>query len=374
MKNAAHFLSLFLFVALRAMGQEATTQIAKATEFTIPVSPAFDLLAVSPSQITRPSNIREFKVDWSFRSWRLKPNIAIQAQPIWELAYNRPDLGKYRRASKLMKTLSTLDISAGTIEDADQSRRASLAAKLNLYRQHDPLEEVGRFANIDSIYRKRQDATLVQMAAVQLKMQGQVGKKQYDALAYSLDSLQRIYDLEVTAQKERIKDIATQYVLDHWNAAHLDVAWGKLYSFENAALDSLHMQAAGSAIWVNGCVPLGKRFMLNGTMKQLMQATNDSLATRINVTSGGLGLRYGSPKFTFFVEVVFSKFKSKSSVTIEEVPMLNLAQLNSFSTSYGGDWRINRNVMLSYGVRLDHSDGIKIKNIIPVASVACMMR
>ncbi len=368
------FTTVFLLAQLAVWGQEATTQIAKATEFTIPVSPAFDLLAVSPSQITRPSNIREFKVDWSFRSWRLKPNIAIQAQPIWELAYNRPDLGKYRRASRLMKTLSTLDLSAGTIEDADQSRRASLAAKLNLFRQYDPLEVVTLYSDIDSSYRKRQDATLVQMAMVRLKRDATTDKQAMTRYDNSLDSLQRIYDAEAMAQKERIQAVAQQYILDHWNAAHLDIACGKLYSYENAALDSLNLRAAGAAVWVNGSLPIGKRLMLNGTVKYMKQVAQDSFSTRINTTSGGIGMRYGSPKFTFFVEFVFSKFQSDKHISIEEMPELNMAQLNNFSTSYGGDWRINRNVLLSYGVRLDHSDGYKVKNIIPVAGVSCMMR
>jgi len=46
--------------------QNETPALARASEFTIPVSPAFDLLAINPSQILRPNNIREFKVDWSF--------------------------------------------------------------------------------------------------------------------------------------------------------------------------------------------------------------------------------------------------------------------------------------------------------------------
>ena len=132
------------------------TQIAKATEFTIPSSPAFDLLNVNPAQVTRPSNIRDFKVDWSFRSWRLKPNIALQAQPVWELFYNRADLKKYRNASAFSRLLSTLDISAGTVEDDDQSRRASLSAKLNLYHQKDPLLDKKLFLAIDTNYRKIQ--------------------------------------------------------------------------------------------------------------------------------------------------------------------------------------------------------------------------
>jgi hypothetical protein len=233
---------------------------------------------------------------------------------------------------------------------------------------------VALYAKMDSIYRRKQDATLVQMAMVRLKRDAATDKQALARYDNSLDSLQGIYDREASVQKERIQTIAQQYLLDHWNAAHLDIACGKLYAYENAALDSLNLRAAGAAVWVNGSLPVGRRLMLNGTVKYMKQVAQDSFSTRINTMTGGLGLRYGSPKFTFFLEFVFSKFKSENDISFEEMPELNMAQLNNFSTAYGGDWRINRNVLLSYGVRLDHSDGYRVKNIIPVAGVSCMMR
>ncbi len=44
-------------------------------DFSIPVSSAFDLLGVNPSFDTRSNALRDIKADWSFRSWRMSPNI-----------------------------------------------------------------------------------------------------------------------------------------------------------------------------------------------------------------------------------------------------------------------------------------------------------
>ena len=43
-----------------------TSDIPIASEFAIPISPAFDLIGVNNALVARPGNIRDFKVDWSF--------------------------------------------------------------------------------------------------------------------------------------------------------------------------------------------------------------------------------------------------------------------------------------------------------------------
>lgn len=361
-----------LLACWNVSAQQDLQSVAKSTEFTIPVSPAFDLLAVSPAQITRPNNIREFKVDWSFRSWRLKPNIAIQAQPIWELAYNRPNLTRYRNAPRWLKTLSTLDISAGTIEDADQTRRASLAVKLNLYRQRDPLNDMRLYVGIDSTYRKRQAQLLDQISTLkQQKKTPGLSSDEKLRLTLQRDSLLQLYDLEAKVQKERIREVAQTYVKSYWNAAHLDVAWGRVYSFNNAALDSLSLRGEAMAAWVNGSLGIGKKTLLTGVVKYLRQESLLEGVSAGDVWSGGMGVRYGSPKFNFFTELLFSKFDTPPVVGGTS---LNLTQLEQISMSYGGDWRINHNILLSYGVRLDYADGFRFKNIVPIAGVSCMMR
>ncbi|MFN8331826.1 MAG: hypothetical protein U0T81_11525 [Saprospiraceae bacterium] len=123
------------------------------TEFNIPQSAAFDLLGVSPAQILTPANLKEFKVDWSFSNWRSTPNLAIQVQPIWEIFYNRTNLKKYRSATPIMRTLSTLDLSAATILDFTGNRKLSYAGKINLYREKDPLVDKNLIKDIEQEYK-----------------------------------------------------------------------------------------------------------------------------------------------------------------------------------------------------------------------------
>lgn len=372
MKLFSSLLACILLLTCSAIAQQGVKNVAKATEFSIPTSPAFDLLAVNPSQISRPNNIRDFKVDWSFRSWRLKPNLAIQAQPIWEALYNRPTLNRYQKASPFMKTLSTLDVSAGTIEDDALHRRASLAMKINLFRQHDPLKDMRLFVGIDSAYNQR--ATAQQSELKRLKTQRKqrsISLQEKSALTLKMDSLRQVMDYDARAQKERIQALASTYVKSYWNAAHLDVAVGKLLSYQNASLDSLSLQGRATAFWLNGSLGIGRKMQMTGVLKYIMQENLDSTITSGNIFTGGLGLRYGSPKFNFFSEVLYSNSDATFGL---EAPGLNLVQVQRLSVTYGGDWRINHNVLLSYGVRVDYSELFKFKNILPVAGISCMMR
>lgn len=370
------FACLASFGAVQAQeGTEVGAQIAKATEFTIPVSPAFDLIGVNPAQVTKPSNIREFKVDWSFRSWRLKPNLALQAQPIWEIAYNRADLTRYQKASRFLKTLSTLDISAGTVEDDNQIRRVSFAAKINLYRQHDPLENAELFEGIDTSFRREQMERMGEINRLNALIDHRKRRKQASPeMTATRDSLETEHGLAAADHKVKIQEIAQTFLKSHWNAAHLDVAYGRVFSYDRPRLDSLGLQAQAQAVWANGSVGIGKKVLLTGLVRYILQERDSStpVDSSSNVLSLGFNFRYGSPKFNFFAEVVYSN-GSKAFALSDAT--LNITQLAPLSLSYGGDWRINRNVVLSYGVRTDYSSGgFKFRNLIPVAGVSCMMR
>ncbi|MBK8450168.1 MAG: hypothetical protein IPL42_09200 [Saprospiraceae bacterium] len=90
-------LAIFSFIANTSLAQaenqieeQTANYLSYAPEFSIPVSPAFDLLGVNPCLVPKPSNLRNFKVDWSFKSYGLTPNLAIQTQPINEIYFNTP--------------------------------------------------------------------------------------------------------------------------------------------------------------------------------------------------------------------------------------------------------------------------------------------
>jgi hypothetical protein len=340
-----------------------TLNADKPLEFSIPTSAAFDLLGVTPAQVVKPGNIRDFKVDWSFASWRLKPNIAVQAQPIWELLYNRPNLQKYQAAPKLMKILSTLDLSAGTIEDENLARRLAIATKITLLKSHDALDEPALLRAATERYYEQQQQLLDMQKQLNDTLQHLPTTADYfEAKTTLLQQIQfvedQLTDLEKT-QKQTINELTTTYLKQHWNASFLDVAVGRSYSYQNTRLDSLDLQQEGTAVWVNGCVGFGRKWLLTGVFRY----TQISTPTKFSLQEyfAGVSIRYGSPKFNFFVEVL-SRDRQ------------NVFKFGSVTMAYGGDWRFNKNVMLSYGVRTIYGKDFSFKQLVPVASIACMMR
>ena len=162
----------FLVINNFAGAQEDAAKAGRVTpkELTIPPSPVFDMMGVTSSQINRTSDIKDFKVDWSFKSWRLNPNLAIQSQPVWELLYNRNDLSKYQSASPLMRRFASLDISIGTVQDENNDRRIGFAAKMNLFRQKDPLMASELYAGISEKYKTERQDLEVQLNALRWKL------------------------------------------------------------------------------------------------------------------------------------------------------------------------------------------------------------
>ncbi|HVS97486.1 MAG TPA: hypothetical protein VHE54_13425, partial [Puia sp.] len=169
------FLCLALGLAYSGRAQtnaadEATAGRISPRELSIPASPVFDLMGVTPAQVTRTSDIKDFKVDWSFKSWRLNPNLALQSQPVWELFYNRGDLGKYQRASPFMHRLSSVDVSIGSVQDENNDRRIGFAVKLNLLRSKDPLLDRHLYADIAPKYKAQREEAEKQLRDLRRKL------------------------------------------------------------------------------------------------------------------------------------------------------------------------------------------------------------
>ncbi|MBK8244847.1 MAG: hypothetical protein IPK88_15590 [Saprospiraceae bacterium] len=347
-----------------------TSDIPIASEFAIPISPAFDLIGVNNALVARPGNIRDFKVDWSFKSWRLKPNIALQAQPIWEILYNRSSLDKYRKASKLMQMLSTVDVSAGTIEDETLVRRLSWATKITLYRQKDALLNPSLFQKTDSLFNERRVLITEKLEVLKNDLKKQKVKEKRDSIKALIEEVDFESDLLDIEQKRNNLDIASAFAKKNWNASFIDVAFGRIYSYTNDTLSKLNLKGRGIAGWANFSIGIGPKILLTSLIKAVM-ISDDFTGFNTNILSAGINFRYGSPKFNFFAEGVYSKSNNNS---IFDNKTINLSQANALSTSYGGDWRLSRNVMLSYGIRVDYSETIKFQRITPIAGIACMMR
>ena len=398
------FLALIPLVNAQEQTEEKAGRLSPK-EFSIPAAPVFDLMGVTSSQINRTSDIKDFKVDWSFKSWKLNPNLAIQSQPIWEMFYNRRDLSKYQQAPGFMRRLASTDLSIGSVLDENNDRRIGGAVKLNLLKQRDPLMarelfmDIGeRFAqeqyNLDSqlrILKHTLDTTTDILAKPELRNQIQSTQEQ----------LMTIH----SRRNAEINGRAKIYVDEYWNASSLDLAIGRVYSYKTDSAGSLKTlrlnRNTGFSGWLNGSVGIGKKFLLSGLIRSswyeeeldflirdkttLEESTQKAVAEN-TLYSMGMNLRYGGSIYTFFIEFLYEKKGLKTPV--EALTEVFTAQggfevvgnsvkwdvVHPNTLSIGGDWRISRSVIINYGMRCVFDSRWKMQTFTPIATISCMMR
>ena len=385
---------------------EQTAGRVSPKELTIPASPVFDLMGVTPSQVNRTSDIKDFKVDWSFKSWRLNPNLAIQSQPIWELFYNRQDVDKYQRASSFMRRLASLDVSIGSVQNEDNDRRIGFAFKLNLFTQKDPLLAKELYTDISEKFRSEKAELENQLKELKLKLDTTQNILEKPALRGQVKSTEEQLMSINSRRRDEINGRAKIFVDENWNASSLDVAYGRVYTYatdSTGELKGLRLNRnTGWSGWVNGSLGIGKKFLLSGLFRtswyeeELNFTVQDSSTGEESfqkavadntLYTAGLNLRYGGSIFTFFIEILYEKKGLKTPTEalndVFKVPnngfeivasSVKWDVVHPTTISFGGDWRVGRSVMLNYGMRCVFDNNWKFKTFIPVVTIACMMR
>lgn len=399
---------IFILITYNAWSQDNGEQKAgrlSPKEFSIPAAPIFDLMGVTSSQINRTADIKDFKVDWSFKSWKLNPNLAIQSQPIWELLYNRKDLDKYQQASRFMRRMASADLSVGSVLDENNDRRIGYAIKLNLFKQRDPLMAKELYVDIGDKYRLEKhnlDSQLKDLRMLLDSTQDILAKPEIRSQIQSTEeSILTIH----SRRNAEINSRAQIYINEYWNASSLDVAFGRVYSYitdSAGSLKSLRLNRnTGWSAWMNGSLGLGKRFLLSGLVraswyeeeldflmrdKSTFDETSKKAVAENTLYSMGMNLRYGGPVYTFFLEFLFEKKGLKTPIdalteTFETPGGFEIIGssvkwdiVHPNSLSFGGDWRISRSVILNYGMRCVFDSDWKMQTFTPIATISCMMR
>ena len=397
------FLALSLTFSAIAQDDVSAGRISPK-ELSIPSSPLFDLVGVTSCQVTRTSDIKDFKVDWSFKSWKLNPNLAIQSQPVWELFYNRKDLSKYQEASRFMRRLSSLDISIGSVQNEDNDRRIGFAAKLNLY-QRDPLMARELYGDIGEKYSKEKTELEKQLKGLKIKLDTIQNILEKPGLRTEIKTVEDQLLAINSRRREEINGRAKIFVSEHWNASSLNVAVGKVYTYKTdsaGSLKSLRLNRnTGFGAWINGGVGLGKKLLLSGLFRTSWyeeelnflvkdnntgeETTQTAIAQNTLFTSG-LNLRYGGAIYTFFVEFLYEKkglktplealtdvFKVSGNTEIVK-SSVKWDVVHPNTLSFGGDWRISQSVVINYGMRCVFDNNWKFRTFTPVATISCMMR
>jgi hypothetical protein len=396
-------LTSFLIANKTTLAQQAGRVSPK--ELTIPAAPVFDLMGVTPSQINRTSDIKDFKVDWSFKSWKLNPNLAIQSQPVWEMFYNRKDLSKYQAASGFMRKLASTDLSVGSVQDENNDRRIGFATKFNLYKQNDPLMAKELYGGISEKYQTEKAELLTQLKELQLKLDTTTNILLKPGIRNQIKSTEEQLATINSRRNDEINGRAKIFVAEHWNASSLDISFGKVFSYitdSAGSLKSLRLnRSTGWGGWLNGNLGIGKKLLLSALFRttwyqeelefQVRNINTNEETTQKAVADNtlhtvGLNLRYGGSLYTFFVEFLYEKKGLKTPVealgeaftaptnftVVNSSVKWDVVHPNTFSI--GGDWRISQSVIINYGMRCVFDDKWKFRTFIPIATISCMMR
>jgi hypothetical protein len=374
-------------------------------EFAIPASPLFDLMGAAPSRVIKSSEIKDFKVDWSFRNWRVNPNLAIQGQPIWELFYNRKNLSKYQNAGYFARTLASADVSLGTISGETNDRRIGGALKLNLYRQKDPLLAKDLYVKIQASFEEELKILKLNEKLLLHTLDSVIKpddiKKYKDELKENDIKLATFY----SRRRDSIVEKSKEVIAENWNASFLDIAIGQIKTYDTDSAGSFKKlklnRNTGKSFWLNYGLRLGKRAILTGLLRSTfyeeevtfkLRTDSNGLETEARAIadnklfSFGFNIRYGGPVYNFFVE-----FTSESKTFNTPIAALNEAfkapngkkvltntvkwdTVDPYNISVGGDWRIGRNLVLNYGLRIVLDKNLKTTSVLPIANISCMMR
>lgn len=405
MQNKITFALLFSAVSLLA--QENTNEpvqnadvsrTAKGTEFAIPSSPAFNMLNENtPSRIERYASLHDFKVDWSLtngQGYTISPGIAIEAQPIWMLFFDRAGAAKYRSATPLARTFSTLSLSLGTTASNDKNWLA-WGAKLNLYRQHDPLNDAKFLRTLEETTEDAKDTLLLKIKTLemeQIRLSRRDGNydERHQALGDSI--LQVEFDIQELerAQSQKLAEARDQYIQKHWNSSFLDIAFGRLMTYasvqdtlfesvespdvpgetDTVALgnNTLRLTKQGYGVWLSGGVGIGANAMIAGMLRYGKKPSRLT-GTIGNAYSAGLNLRFGNRRYNFFLEGFYDYFRDP----LPQAPGAIVEQ-KFYMFTIGGDWRVRRNVVLSFGIRQtkDFDNGTYLLQ--PLININCLMR
>ncbi len=398
-------LNVLLVITAAAQEDEAKAGRVTPKELTIPPSPVFDMMGVTSSQINRTSDIKDFKVDWSFKSWKLNPNLAIQSQPVWELFYNRKDLSKYQSSSRFMRRLASLDISIGTVQDENSDRRIGFAAKMNLLKQKDPLMAGELYAGISEKYKTEKKELEEQLKELRLQLDTTHNVLLKPGLRSQILSTEEQVMTLNSRRNEEINSRAKIFVSENWNASSLDVAFGRVYSYKTDSAGSLKNlrlnRNTGYSGWLNANIGIGKKFLLSALLRNSWYeeeleflirntSTGDEMSQQAiadnTLLTMGMNLRYGGSIYTFFVEFLYEKkglktpmealsksFKAPGDFeVVGSTVKWDVVHPNTLS--FGGDWRISRSVILNYGMRCVFDKYWKFTTFTPIATISCMMR
>ena len=365
------------------LSSQNEADLATQDGMTIPSAPAFTILGVNPEMVQRPSDIKSFKVDWRIKNYNLAPDLALEGQPIWYFLHRKKPIRQLSHNSLFAKTISTLSLSVATAK-IDGINHAAYAMKMNLYKEKDPLTHSEAHKLIEHDFHQSFHSINNQLDDLHMQMKNSVANS--DSLQELINEL-KLRALQLAEDREeKYFQLYEEDPYNKWNRSMIDMAFGRVFTYDNGRLDSLKMQSAGYSIWMNGAIGIGSSSLITSLIRWSRVHQNNNYLV-------GISYRFGNQKFNFFAELVYESLGNYFDINVDDAfsederfsekfesdigngwigfnPGITSRQ---YTIAYGGDFKLNRNILLNFAIRTQFSGSWSLNRLIPVANVVCLM-
>lgn len=344
-----------------AHAQDPADRIARATEVSIPSSPALVLLGGDPATVVRPGFAEQYKLDLLVRDEGLAPDLALALRPVWTFLFQDVSASRYRTMSPITRALSTLTVSIGTTQDEDL-RRMAWSVSLSPIRT-DPLLDLDFVQGISALLDVSDDQlrSAQQMANAEIAARRQLAQIAANAqltaeqrmlqaaeVAARLENQRAQFRADSAAIEAAITEDVKAYVADwrqrNWNRTAVDLGVGRLYEVTGSDLDEVDATTAGFGAWASAASGFGTdRFLFSalGRIVDLDDGTQTAL---------GGNVRYGSARFDAFIEYIF---REQGGSDFHEM-------------AYGGALRLDDSRSVEFGLRTIYDPDFDLRGYVPV--------
>lgn len=374
---------VFVILSLTLSAQYLDENMPEVTPMGIPSAPAFGLLGVNPEIISKPSDVKEFKVDWRIKNYKLAPDLALEAQPLWYLYYRKKSPSYYSTLDPVQRILSTTSLSLATAK-IDNANHLSYAVKLNVYKEHDPYLDTKRVKSKEDEIKKETKKLIDTLESLRIQLSKENDLAKRDSFEQQIE-YNRWQVANIKNEKiQEFKEESIDFVIENWNMDMVDLAFGRVYKYDNDAFDSLNFQKAGYGIWINAAKGIGKNGLVTAMIKSNRIGKNNDLLI-------GASYRYGSERYNFFAELVMNRMQNMFENGFddeEQFANLRAPDLGQgwymfeegeerqtyWTMSYGGDFKLSKNILLNFSLRTELNGDLSFKRFLPIANIICLMK
>ncbi len=301
---------------------EATEDIIQNT-YSVPTIPALEVVALDPSNISRPATAKEFVAsiyNGIDANGKIKQGLGFEVKPNY--IFNEPVTLQEYQNDRFRYILENTQLSIATLATSGDSTSTDLSwgIRLVLFDKTDPMQ--------DSVFTNKVTNAFLKCAPI--------GPGESDE------------EKELKCLAEPVKEYKEEFIQENWNASWLMLAYAGGIRLSGSELTQ--GEIIGHKIWLAG----GLRMAHWGQLGCQAQWSR-SLKEESNIYFSELGIssrvtvKLGKPTINYFAEATFKPLLNKDE--FDDQPEVNTDA--SFAWSSGFEFKVARGIWATTGLGRD---------------------